>query len=223
MTLVLNNWLTCGRSGTMFELGFFILYLPLKKMCFSANYVTICFIPGLYNSCQDPSWDLLYMYTLFLTSIWSQILLFLLIWDLDWPCCYHCSTFSLGDKVRLSWKLSNIKKLDGGGYILIYETPEGLISVRTKSVVITVPSYVASDLLRPLSVCSAEEQHICCVQLQLFSFKHLVSFSYMESKLDEIIISCRISLQRRSQNLITLLLLQLPSLIQKKLSGLNVW
>lgn len=167
--------------------------------------------------------DLLSIFTLFLACIWAQILQFLLIWDLDWPCCYHCSTFSLGNKVRLSWKLSNIKKLDVGGYILIYETPEGLISVRTKSVVITVPSYVASDLLRPLSVCSAEEQHICCVPLLLFSFKHLVSFSYIQRQLDEIIISCRVWLQRRSQNLITLLLLQLLSLIQKKLSGLNVW
>ncbi|KAJ8423341.1 hypothetical protein Cgig2_029735 [Carnegiea gigantea] len=37
-------------------------------------------------------------------------------------------------------------------YHLTYETPEGLVSVRSKSVVLTVPSHVASILLRPLSV-----------------------------------------------------------------------
>ncbi|KAG9459995.1 hypothetical protein H6P81_004503 [Aristolochia fimbriata] len=62
----------------------------------------------------------------------------------------------LGSKVKLSWKLSSIKKLDGHGYTLIYETPEGLVSVKAKSVVMTVPSYVASSLLRPLSEVAAD-------------------------------------------------------------------
>lgn len=62
----------------------------------------------------------------------------------------------LGSKVKLSWKLSSLKKLDGGGYNLIYETPKGLVSVQAKSVVITVPSYVASSLIRPLSNAAAD-------------------------------------------------------------------
>ncbi|URD84441.1 hydrophobic protein [Musa troglodytarum] len=57
----------------------------------------------------------------------------------------------LGNKVRLSWKLTSIRKLDSQGYILMYETPEGLTSVQTRSVVLTIPSYIASNLLRPLS------------------------------------------------------------------------
>ncbi|KAK1293483.1 hypothetical protein QJS10_CPB17g00840 [Acorus calamus] len=57
----------------------------------------------------------------------------------------------LGSKVKLSWKLSSIKKSDSQGYILTYETPEGLISVKTKCIVMTTPSYVASSLIRPLS------------------------------------------------------------------------
>lgn len=60
----------------------------------------------------------------------------------------------LGDKVKLSWKLSSIAKLESGGYALSYETPEGVVSLQTRSVVMTVPSYVASRLLQPLSVCS---------------------------------------------------------------------
>ncbi|XP_072979007.1 protoporphyrinogen oxidase, chloroplastic [Typha angustifolia] len=57
----------------------------------------------------------------------------------------------LGSKVKLSWKLTSIKKSDGQGYILVYETPEGLTSVQTNSVVMTIPSYIASNILRPLS------------------------------------------------------------------------
>lgn len=65
-------------------------------------------------------------------------------------CCVYVGR--LGSKVKLSWKLSNISKLDKGGYTLTYETPEGLISLLSKSVVMTVPSHVASSLLRSLSV-----------------------------------------------------------------------
>ncbi|KAH7521074.1 hypothetical protein JRO89_XSUnG0119700 [Xanthoceras sorbifolium] len=62
----------------------------------------------------------------------------------------------LGSKVKLSWKLSGITKSDNGGYTLAYETPEGLISIQSKSVVMTIPSYIASSLLRPLSVGAAD-------------------------------------------------------------------
>ncbi|CAK9142263.1 unnamed protein product [Ilex paraguariensis] len=62
---------------------------------------------------------------------------------------------SLGSKVNLSWKLSRITKLENGGYSLTYDTPEGLVSLQSKSVVMTVPSHVASSLLRPLSAAAA--------------------------------------------------------------------
>ncbi|KAF4371724.1 protoporphyrinogen oxidase 1, chloroplastic [Cannabis sativa] len=62
----------------------------------------------------------------------------------------------LGSKVKLSWKLSSISKLDNGGYSLTYETPEGLVTLQTKSVIFTVPSHVASSLLRPLSDVAAD-------------------------------------------------------------------
>ncbi|CAN4112705.1 unnamed protein product [Withania somnifera] len=62
----------------------------------------------------------------------------------------------LGSKVKLSWKLSSITKLENGGYRLTYETPEGVVSLQSRSVVMTVPSYVASNILRPLSVATAD-------------------------------------------------------------------
>ncbi|KAH9311880.1 hypothetical protein KI387_026915, partial [Taxus chinensis] len=62
----------------------------------------------------------------------------------------------LGDKVKLGWKLLAIKKISGCGYALTYETPDGSISIQTKTVVLTVPSYVASNILRPLSVTAAD-------------------------------------------------------------------
>lgn len=58
----------------------------------------------------------------------------------------------LGNKVKLSWKLLSIGKLDSGEYSLTYETPEGVVSLQSKTVIMTIPSHVASTLLRPLSV-----------------------------------------------------------------------
>jgi oxygen-dependent protoporphyrinogen oxidase len=63
---------------------------------------------------------------------------------------------SLGHKVRVNWKLTAIQKAGGGGYTLTYETPEGTITVGTKALVLTVPSYVASDILQPLSQGAAD-------------------------------------------------------------------
>ncbi|KAL9318780.1 hypothetical protein ACSQ67_015297 [Phaseolus vulgaris] len=62
----------------------------------------------------------------------------------------------LGNKVKLSWKLLNISKLDSGEYSLTYETPEGVVSLQCKTVVLTIPSHVASTLLRPLSAAAAD-------------------------------------------------------------------
>lgn len=62
----------------------------------------------------------------------------------------------LGDKVKLGWRLSSIRKISGGGYALTYETPDGSISIQSKTVVLTVPSYIASNILRPLSATAAD-------------------------------------------------------------------
>ncbi|GER50162.1 protoporphyrinogen oxidase [Striga asiatica] len=63
---------------------------------------------------------------------------------------------SLGDKVKLSWRLVTIAALDDGGYSLTYETPKGIASLKSRCVVMTVPSYVASGILRPLSDAAAD-------------------------------------------------------------------
>lgn len=62
----------------------------------------------------------------------------------------------LGSKVKLSWKLSSITKTEKGGYRLTYETPEGVVTLQSRSIVMTVPSYVASNILRPLSFVAAD-------------------------------------------------------------------
>lgn len=62
----------------------------------------------------------------------------------------------LGSKVKLSWKLTSITKSDNQGYVLAYETPEGIVSVQAKSVIMTIPSYIASEILRPLSSDAAD-------------------------------------------------------------------
>ena len=58
----------------------------------------------------------------------------------------------LGYKVKLSWTLSSIIRVESGEYSLTYETTEGVVSLQSRTVVMTIPSYVASTLLRPLSV-----------------------------------------------------------------------
>lgn len=64
----------------------------------------------------------------------------------------NVSYLRLGNKVKLSWNLSSITKSDNGLYTLLYETPDGMVSLESKSVVMTVPSYVASSILHPVSV-----------------------------------------------------------------------
>ncbi|GJP36109.1 hypothetical protein CLOM_g20634 [Closterium sp. NIES-68] len=58
----------------------------------------------------------------------------------------------LGDRVRLGWKLSAIEKQPGGsGFLLSYDTPEGAKKLAARSLLLTVPSYIAADLLKPYS------------------------------------------------------------------------
>eukprot|EP00245_Coleochaete_scutata_P000382 TRINITY_DN10491_c0_g1_i1.p1 TRINITY_DN10491_c0_g1~~TRINITY_DN10491_c0_g1_i1.p1 ORF type:complete len:578 (+),score=114.92 TRINITY_DN10491_c0_g1_i1:141-1874(+) len=58
---------------------------------------------------------------------------------------------SLGEKVKVNWRLTSIEKMSGGGFSLTYETPEGTQSVATRALILTVPSYIASDIIRPIS------------------------------------------------------------------------
>lgn len=55
------------------------------------------------------------------------------------------------DTVRVNWKLSNISRGADGIYTLSYSTPEGNVEVKTRSLLLTVPAYVAADLLKPVA------------------------------------------------------------------------
>ncbi|CAI5462605.1 unnamed protein product [Closterium sp. Yama58-4] len=62
----------------------------------------------------------------------------------------------LDDRVRLGWKLTAIEKRPGGsGFLLSYNTPEGAKQLPARSLLLTVPSYVAADLLKPYSAAAA--------------------------------------------------------------------
>ena len=60
------------------------------------------------------------------------------------------------DTIRTSWKLTRIAK-EGEMYSLSYETPEGEQTVKTKSVALTVPAYVAADLIKDAVPSAAEK------------------------------------------------------------------
>jgi oxygen-dependent protoporphyrinogen oxidase len=53
----------------------------------------------------------------------------------------------LGGAVRTSWQLTELSK-DGDLYRLAYDTPQGRKELRARSVALTVPAYVAGDLLQ---------------------------------------------------------------------------
>ena len=61
----------------------------------------------------------------------------------------------VSDSIRTSWTLKSIEK-EGELYRLKYDTPDGPKQVRTKTVALTVPSYVAAELLRPASNVAAD-------------------------------------------------------------------
>lgn len=63
---------------------------------------------------------------------------------------------NIADKVRLSWKLQSIAKQADGTYKLQYETPEGPKTLRSRTVALTVPAYVAADLFEKQSAKAAE-------------------------------------------------------------------
>merc|ERR1712125_79314 len=63
----------------------------------------------------------------------------------------------MGAPVRLHWKLSKLSwDQDREEHILDYETPDGPIRIRSRSVVLTAPSYIAAKLIRPLSNLAAD-------------------------------------------------------------------
>lgn len=49
---------------------------------------------------------------------------------------------------RVKWSLQSIERSSNGDYVLLYQTPEGSREVHARSVALTVPAYVASDLVR---------------------------------------------------------------------------
>ena len=49
---------------------------------------------------------------------------------------------------RTSWSLREIETSSDGNYTLLYDTPDGIQEVKTRSVALTVPAYVAADLVR---------------------------------------------------------------------------
>lgn len=48
----------------------------------------------------------------------------------------------------MQWKLTGIQKQGDGTYSLSYDTPDGGKTLRARSVALTVPAYVAADLLQ---------------------------------------------------------------------------
>ncbi|KAK9804357.1 hypothetical protein WJX72_008949 [[Myrmecia] bisecta] len=62
---------------------------------------------------------------------------------------------NLADNIRVNWKLQDIYK-KGDTFVLRYDTPEGPKELKARSVALTVPAYIAADLLRRECVDAAD-------------------------------------------------------------------
>ncbi|NET90006.1 MAG: protoporphyrinogen oxidase [Kamptonema sp. SIO1D9] len=56
----------------------------------------------------------------------------------------------LGDAVKLNWTLNELRRTPEQNYLATFDTPEGQQQIETRSIVLTVPAYVAANLLQPL-------------------------------------------------------------------------
>jgi oxygen-dependent protoporphyrinogen oxidase len=72
---------------------------------------------------------------------------------------------NIADNVRLNWNLTAITRdATSGLFTLAYDTPGGPMSVEARTIALTVPAYIAADLLQ-VSVCVCACVRVCvCTQ-----------------------------------------------------------
>lgn len=58
---------------------------------------------------------------------------------------------------RTSWKLQSVSKNKDNTFALVYDTPDGQKQLKTKSVALTVPAYIAADLLQDHCTAAADK------------------------------------------------------------------
>jgi len=59
--------------------------------------------------------------------------------------------------LRTSWKLKSVSKNKDSTFALTYDTPDGQKQIQTRSVALTVPAYIAADLLQQDCAAAAEK------------------------------------------------------------------
>ncbi len=58
---------------------------------------------------------------------------------------------------RTSWKLQSVSKNKDNTFALVYDTPDGQKQLKTKSVALTIPAYIAADLLQDHCTAAADK------------------------------------------------------------------
>ena len=58
---------------------------------------------------------------------------------------------------RCGWQLRSISKQQDGNFLLSYDTPDGQKQVKARSVALTAPAYVASDMLQQQCPAAAQQ------------------------------------------------------------------
>ncbi len=62
----------------------------------------------------------------------------------------------LSDRVQVNWTLKDLSRNDAGQFVANFSTPEGMVSVTARSVVLTSPAHVTQDLVRSLDTTICE-------------------------------------------------------------------
>mgnify|MGYP001971283351 FL=1 len=55
------------------------------------------------------------------------------------------------EKVKLEWKVTKIAKRDDGSFAITYDTPDGVKTITTATVVMTAPAYVTADTVQDMA------------------------------------------------------------------------
>ncbi len=63
---------------------------------------------------------------------------------------------NLKDTLKLNWQIINLQKTENKTYIAEFNTPEGLQTVETRSIVLTTPAHITTEILKSVAPVASE-------------------------------------------------------------------
>ncbi|HEY9704430.1 MAG TPA: protoporphyrinogen oxidase, partial [Allocoleopsis sp.] len=63
---------------------------------------------------------------------------------------------NLKDQLKLQWQMINLRQTENKTYIAEFNTPEGLQTIETRSIVLTTPSHITTEILKSVAPVASE-------------------------------------------------------------------